>query len=169
MANRFKLIMYPKRVMSSVDRASRSVLNKFGAFVRRTSRKSIKPASRVKLNELPEDERKSVRARKKAGEKVLLPFKSSKPGEPPRSITKRLKSLISFGYQQSTQSVVVGAEKTSTKGTDVLRILEEGGTSSNTGRRNKGNRARVQARPYMGPALRENLPQLPQMWRDAIK
>ena len=67
------------KVKKAVSSGTRKVLSKFGAFVRRTARSSI-------------------RSRKK----------SSAPGSPPSSHTGLLKRLIFFGYDPSRRSVVIG-------------------------------------------------------------
>ena len=52
------------------------------------------------------------------------------------------------------------------------KILEFGGTTVAT-RRIKGRRvrrrARIEARPYMGPALKKELPKLPRLWRNSVR
>lgn len=85
-----------QRVTSAVDRATRKVFSKFGAFVRRTARSSIR-------------KRKSI----------------SEPGQPPSSHTGLLKRTIFFVFSPETRSVVIGPVLLN-KGTDAPRLLEHG-------------------------------------------
>ena len=172
-----------KTVLSSVDRATRRVLSKFGAYVR-TSAKS------------------SIRKRKKV----------SDPGRPPSSRTGLLKKYIFFAYDGRKQSVVIGPVRLNTKYFDrdvqpktglVPEVLEYGGSLDVIERkigpdmwvrrdlRRRGSGAIVQAlaekrfvkangvhhrrrtvrvapRPYMGPALEREKPKLPAMWAGSI-
>ena len=132
-----------KKVIAATDKATRSVLSRFGAFVRRTARSSI-------------------RRRKKA----------SAPGRPPSSHTGLLKKFIFFGYDASRKSVVIGPAKLSGKNTGIPRTLEMGGSSlmqiEKKGKRIKKKTA-IAARPYMGPAFEKEKPKVPAMWRDSIR
>jgi hypothetical protein len=129
-----------KRVTRSVDRTTRRVLSRFGAFVRRTARSSI-------------------RKRKKA----------SSPGSPPSSHIGLLKKFIFFGYDPAQRSVVIGPERLSQKGRgEAPHLLEYGGTGT-VERKGKRRRAKVRARPFMGPAFEKEEPKLAAMWRDSIK
>ena len=74
-----KMFFDRKAVVGAVDRATRKVLSKFGAFVRTTARHSIR-------------KRKAV----------------SQPGSPPSSHVGLLKKLIYFGFDPSHRSVVIG-------------------------------------------------------------
>ena len=67
------------KVVRAVDRTTRRVLSKFGAFVRRTARSSIRKRKRT-----------------------------SEPGSPPSSHTGLLKRFIFFGYDAQKRSVVIG-------------------------------------------------------------
>ena len=134
-----------KKVISKTDKATRRVLSRFGSFVRRTAKQSI-------------------RKRKE----------ESKPGTPPHSHEGLLKRFIFFGFDFSKKSVVVGPALINIpdqrpKGLDAL---EHGGKITRL-RGRKGKRKRVilniKARPFMGPALEKELPGLPKMWQDSIK
>jgi len=151
-----------KTVLSSVDRATRRVLSKFGAYVR-TSAKS------------------SIRKRKKV----------SDPGRPPSSRTGLLKKFIFFAYDGQKQSVVIGPVKLNGKG-DAAELLEYGGTRTvqrgqwvrrgRPGRNSRGHftaapwvfiepgtTLHYRARPFMGPAFEREKPKLPAMWAGSIK
>ena len=128
-----------KAVMNKVDRATRKVLSKFGAFVRRTARSSIR-------------KRKGI----------------SQPGSPPSSHTGLLKKFIYFGYEPIKRSVVIGPVRLSQKGRgEAPHLLEYGGptTVKDKGKRKP---AKVRARPFMGPALEAERPKLPAMWRGSV-
>lgn len=126
-------------VLAKVDAATLRVLSKFGAFVRRTARSSI-------------------RSRKTP----------SAPGSPPSSHTGLLKRLIFFGYDPASRSVVIGpAPLRST--VEAPPLLEYGGTARRKGRSGKQVTATYRPRPFMGPAFQQELKNLPPLWRDSIK
>lgn len=176
-------------VIRAVGRARAAVLSKFGAFVRRSARSSIRPG----------------------GKKGIV----SKPGEPPRSHEGSLRRFLNFAWDPRSQSLVVGPEKTNqvfftdamrpVKGT-VPGVLEQGGnvtlveewigyrwvrrdlrrrgagaevealsggrTNVFSGYRKRPVRRRtvhIEARPYMGPALKTNLGLLPPMWANSVR
>jgi len=129
-----------KTVRKKTDKTTRRVLSRFGAFVRRTARQSI-------------------RKRKKA----------SQPGKPPSSHVGLLKKFIFFGFDVLRRSVVIGPARLTRKGRgEAPSALEYGGTVTMQGSGNK-KKARVRPRPYMGPALDKEKDQLPALWRDSIK
>ena len=135
-----KLFFDTRKVRKAVDAGTRRVLSKFGAFVRRTARSSI-------------------RKRKKA----------SPPGSPPSSHTGLLKRFIWFGYEPARRSVVIGPARLSAKGRgEAPHLLEYGGTGV-VERKGKRRRARIRPRPFMGPAFEKEQPKLPAMWLDSVK
>ena len=137
---KFKQMFFTsKAVLSATDRATRRVLSKFGAYVRRASKSSIR-------------KRKAISA----------------PGKPPSSHTGLLKRFILFGYDPTKRSVVIGPLRL-TRGArgDAPRALEEGGTSRMV-RRGRKKRVKIKARPFMGPAMEREKPKLPQMWRNSV-
>jgi len=137
---KFKQMFFTsKAVLSATDRATRRVLSKFGAYVRRTAKSSIR-------------KRKAI----------------SRPGKPPSSHTGLLKRFILFGYDPAKRSVVIGPLRLTRGGRgDAPRALEEGGTSR-TVRRGRKKRVKIKARPFMGPAMEREKPKLPQMWRNSV-
>jgi hypothetical protein len=129
-----------KAVARKVDTATRRVLSRFGAFVRRTARSSIRKRKRT-----------------------------SQPGSPPSSHTGLLKKFIFFGYEPARKSVVIGPVRLSQNGRgEAPHLLEYGGTGT-VERKGKRRRAKVRARPFMGPAFEKEEPKLAAMWRDSIK
>ena len=137
---KFKQMFFTsKAVLSATDRATRRVLSKFGAYVRRTAKSSIR-------------KRKAI----------------SRPGSPPSSHTGLLKRFILFGYDPAKRSVVIGPLRLTRGGRgDAPRALEEGGTSRMV-RRGRKKRVKIKARPFMGPAMEREKPKLPQMWRNSV-
>jgi len=135
-----KLFFDKKAVRDKVDAGTRRVLSKFGAFVRRTARGSI-------------------RKRKKP----------SPPGQPPSSHVGLLKKFIFFGYEPAKRSVVIGPVRLSQKGRgEAPHLLEYGGTGT-IQRKGKRRRAKIRARPFMAPAAEKEHPKLPAMWRDSVR
>lgn len=127
------------KVLAAADRATLRVLSRFGAYVRQRARSSIRKRRRV-----------------------------SQPGQPPSSHVGLLKDLIFFSYEPSARSVVVGPTLTN-RPTGAPETLEYGGESDLPIRGGKTARVRIEARPYMHPALAKELPGLPAMWRDSIR
>jgi hypothetical protein len=128
-------------VTQAVDRATRRVLSKFGAFVRTTARSSLRRRKRV-----------------------------SEPGQPPSSHTGLVKRFLYFGFDAVRKSVIVGPAKLNKPEPRVLELLEQGGQIRRRSRRTRKLETHVyRARPFMGPALRRELPKLPAMWRNSIK
>jgi hypothetical protein len=129
-------------VTSRVDPTRRKVLSRFGAFVMRRAKSSIRKRKKV-----------------------------SKPGSPPSSRVGFLRKFIFFGYDRGRESVVIGpARLNGVVDPDALSALEHGGTATKEDRRGGGRRRiRVRARPFMGPALEAEKPELPKMWRDSIR
>ena len=128
------------KVISAAGKAKRKVLSRFGAFVRRTAKSSIRKRKKV-----------------------------SPPGKPPTSRTGLLKKFIFFGYEPTKRSVVIGPARLSHNGRgEAPRLLEHGGTGT-VKRKKKKAIARIRARPFMGPAMAKEEPKLPQMWRDSVK
>ena len=132
-----------RAVTSRMDRATRRVLSRFGAFVRRRAKSSIRKRKR------PSD-----------------------PGKPPSSHTKLLKRLIFFAYDPMRQSVVAGPVGLNQKVGDAPAALEYGGRTrvyAGRRRRRKLRTVKIRARPYMRPAFAGELPGLPAMWRDSVR
>lgn len=129
-------------VLRAVDKAQRAGLSKAGAFIRTAAKRSI---------------------RTKQG--------SAPPGRPPHSHTGLLKRFIFFGYDPTTESVVVGPARVN-RTTDAPHTLEFGGTTT-IKRRRKGKvcarGVRVAPRPFMGPALEKERLNLPKTWANSVR
>jgi len=90
---------------------------------------------------------------------------TSQPGNPPFSHTGTLKRFIFFGYDQSRRSVVIGPVIVPGKKGVAPSVLEYGGRINHP----DGFRADIKARPYMGPAFKREIENLPNIWLTIIK
>ena len=140
---RVKQLFFDKaKVIRAVDKARRAVLSKAGAFIRTAARSSI---------------------RRRKG--------PSQPGKPPSSHTGLLKKFIYFGYEPTSDSVVIGPVRLNKPGA-APSVLEHGGkTVIRKRRRGRIVRRRVsiEARPYMAPALEKERPKLPKLWAGSVR
>jgi len=128
-----------KAVKNAVDRATRKVLSKFGAFVRTTARHSI---------------------RKRKG--------ASPPGKPPHGHVGLLKRLIFFGYDLVRRSVVIGPTPLRGEA-EAPPLLEYGGRARRKDRKGKSVMATYKSRAFMGPAFEKEKPKLPALWANSVK
>lgn len=159
---RIKQLFFDRpRVQRAVDKAQRRVLSKAGAFVRTAAKHSI---------------------RKRKG--------SAPPGAPPHSHEGSLRRLILFGYDERTETVVVGP--LGFKRSNAPHVLEFGGAvitrrprlvrvdsrgRDQRGRFTKSKFRRVEAgtklvyapRPFMGPALEKERAKLPKVWANSVR
>lgn len=156
-----RLFFDTKAVEAATTRAERRFLSRFGAFVRREARQSIRT-------------RKAV----------------SDPGKPPTNRTGDLKRNIFFAFDPERRSVVIGPVLLPGKRGNAPELLEHGGQARGEGMmtvteapgRGAGGRfvsrkrkVRVQgtmtykARPFMRPAFAKELPKLPAMMQDSIQ
>ncbi|QDU71040.1 hypothetical protein [Mucisphaera calidilacus] len=137
---RIKDLFFDTRaVRRRVDHATRAVLSRFGAFVRRTARSSIRKRKRI-----------------------------SEPGSPPSSHTGLLKKFIFVGYDPKKNSVVIGPARLSGSARGQAPGLLEYGDSTTLTRSGQRRRVTIRARPFMGPAFDKELPKLPSLWRDSV-
>ena len=137
------------KVLAATDKATRKALSKFGAFVRTAARSSIKTRKKI-----------------------------SAPGSPPSGHVGLLRQHILFGYDTAARSVVIGPMPLSGVETkDALPMLEFGGHTMRVRMHTPGSArprvrelapAKYQARPFMGPALAQELPKLPGMWAESV-
>jgi len=147
-----KIFFTAKPGKRAVDRATRRVLSKIGAFVRQRARRSIRKRKRP-----------------------------ARPGQPPSSHKGLLKRLIYFGYEPEKKSVVIGPTPLSSGvgsgygPTTVPELLEEGGTvvatqrNKRRGKRPTRQRKQYSPHPYMRPAMEAEEPKLPDLWRDSVR
>jgi hypothetical protein len=138
-------------VQRAVDSAARRLLSKFGAYVRRSAKRSIRPGGKKHA--------------------------TSTPGEPPRSHVGTLRKLLYFAWDENRKSVVVGPSLFSgAKAAGIPGVLERGGVTEIVRTRfHRGKkqtirtRAKIAPRPYMGPALEKNIGLLPAMWANSVR
>lgn len=129
-------------VQRAVGKAKRAALSRAGAFIRTTARRSL-------------------RRRKGA----------APPGSPPHSHVGLLKRFLFFAYEPASDTVVIGPARLNKPG-EAPHVLEHGGkTLVQRRRRGKVVRRRVtiEARPFMGPALEKERPQLPKRWANRVR
>lgn len=93
-----------------------------------------------------------------ARRKVKSSDRPSTPGSPPHSKTGALKRGVLFGLEKREKRVVVGPG---------FKFVGTSASAHEFGGRYK--KERYPKRPLMGPALRESIPHLAKMWRDAVK
>jgi hypothetical protein len=160
-------------VIKELDPITRKVLNRFGAYVRITSRGYIKKARRMTQRDLDPEARKKYRracaiALYYGRAKPLLPYKASEPGKPPKSITGLLKKFIFYSYDRATHSAVIGPALLNSP-TGAPATLEFGGTAELTGGPDRGQTIDVKPRPYMKPAFELGLKQLDRFWTEAAR
>lgn len=122
-------------VMRMMTKKERSMLSRFGAFVRRRAKSSIK-LSRTNA--------------------------SSQPGEAPKGHTGKLREMIYFAADPSKRSVVIGPTLFGNKTGEELAALEQGGmttiTEPGAGAARLRRRVLIKARPFMLPAFKAELP-----------
>jgi hypothetical protein len=150
-------------VTNALDKATLDALSRSGAFVRRTAKGLIRNRKR-----------------------------SSKPGQPPSNRTGFLREFIYFAYDDKRQAVVVGPARLNGRAARNLagRTLEFGGpvvfkehfVADDAGKvfwtvnvannkhlgQTRTSTATIQPRPYMMPALMENLPKIPAQFANAL-
>jgi len=160
-----------ERVKRAVDPARRRALSKSGAEVRKMAKRAMEQsakAGRISERELPEDLRRrrriANRIRKREGRPRLKPLnKPSRPGQAPAARrSSPLNKLTLFAFDPRTESVVVGP--VGFAGSKAPEVLEEGGRT-----RIGDRRVRIAPRPYMGPALKQEIPNMPRRWRNSVR
>ena len=127
-------------IKNKADAATKKRLSKFGAYVRQTSRQSIR--------------RRKV---------------SSRPGQPPSSHTGLLKDFIYFGYDENRQSVVIGPVVLARKASGIPEVLEYGGNVTIQWGSARGQTVSIEARPFMGPAFDKEVDRASSLWANSIK
>lgn len=137
------------KVQKAMDRVTIRALSKFGAFVRRRARSSIR--------------------KRKA---------SSQPGQPPSSHTGKLRDGILFVADLVQKNVIIGPTLLNSTAARAGSgtgpgVLEHGGTLIMA--RGRGRRRRilktvdVAARPSMQPAFDAEIDKAPYLWENGIR
>ena len=143
---RVKALFFDRpKIQRAVSAARRRALSRAGAFIRQTARTSM---------------------RRRRG--------SAPPGSPPHVHEGSLRRLLFFAYDPQADSVVVGP--VGFRKSTAPSVLEFGGRAVLTRRGRRGGRrvvesrrVRIEARPYMGPALRKELPNIPKAWASSVR
>lgn len=156
-----KLFLDDQKVASKLAAGERRVLSKIGAAVRGTAQKSLKyTTGKSPAGSPPHAHRHQGFTRR---------FGKSKTGR--KRPTSPLRELISFAYDASNNSVVVGPvlfRGSAVGAGKAPRTLEQGG-SSPVVVDGKIRRGTYPARPYMAPALRAQLPTAQRELKDMIR
>lgn len=132
-------------VMRAVSHAERSVLSKFGAFVRKRARSKIRKGKEI-----------------------------SQPGDPPRShgAEPNIRSIL-FQYEPGEHKVIIGPRrltKTRVVSGKPTKALEHGGEVMVRSRKTGKTRVlKIRARPFMGPSLKEEAKNFPDLWAGSVR
>ena len=91
----------------------------------------------------------------------------SKPGGPPHSHAGHLRRLIFFAYEPHDRTMVIGPLPF--RKAEAPRLLEFGGAVTRKSRSGRRRRLTYEPRPFMGPAMDKELPNLPSRWRGSVR
>ena len=148
--NQKQLFFDRQAVIDAVGRANAKNLSRAGSFIRRAARSSLRKRKRV-----------------------------SEPGQPPSVHTQdRVATLknIWFVFERRRASVVVGPLRlngSTLRGSNrstVPELHELGGSAVLESRKKKRRRrVRYAARPFMGPAMKRELPKFEGLWANSVK
>lgn len=149
-----------KPIIDKLDKATRRVLSKFGAFVR------TRDITSMLRHNVPRGFGVKTKVSNRDG--------VSPVDTPPYPHVGTMVKNVEFSYDEIAHSVVVGPAlivgKTGTR--NALHAMEYSGPSlmKSTNRATKGQLLPifVKARPSINPAFEAEKPRLPQMWKDAM-
>lgn len=148
------------KVIKAMDRKTRAVLFRFGAYTRTRARTSLKYRDGPSVPGRVPHIHKSMRRAKT----------SKKTGETKIQLVSPLREFTFFAYDDSAKSVVIGPARLGDKIGDgsALPALEYGGASEVRDSKTGGTRqVQIQARPWIGPAFEaEKKASLPKLWAD---
>lgn len=131
----------PKKIQDPAEKAKLSMLAKFGAYVRRRAKSSIRKRKRASL-----------------------------PGFPPSSHLGLLKDFIFFFVEREKGNVVIGPILLGRGDGTAPRVLEHGGDAlRRRGRLRKEKACHYRERPYMQPAFDKEIEKAPELLKDSIK
>lgn len=152
-------------VLGKLNKAEKRVLPKIGRFIRRAAKSSLRLGKMVALADMKSEAREDYEREKKIRKsKGLKPSprrrQSAKRGQPPKLHEKNspLKRLIFYAFDDRKHTVVVGPE--------FFRNGKSGGKAPGNLEYGLNGHSRF---PFMGPAMKQEIPKLPGMWRDAVK
>lgn len=113
-------------VQNAIGKGRAKAMAQSGGFIRTDMRRSIRAPRRMRLDEMPE----AMRAAYKGVPAKKRPLASSRPGEPPRARTKRLKNSILFAFDRQTDSGLIGPiHFPGSRSAHAPNTLERGGPS----------------------------------------
>jgi hypothetical protein len=146
-------------VQRYLDKKTRYVFARFGAFVRNAARWSMKNAPKPRWVT-------------RFGVKMLESV-ASKPGQPPYSRLGLIKKFLFYSLDPGQRSVVIGPVRTNARSINVPHVLEYGGRSKavqfTAKKKHEYRPVRVKARPFMRPAFEKGKAQLRFLWQHSVK
>lgn len=139
-ANVKTMFLDRQAVIRRTDRAQRRALNRAGGLTRTIARRSM---------------------RKYSG-------RASRQGEPPKYREGSLRRLLFYAFDPAAESVIVGPVGFGRS--ELPLVLEQGGLVTVTSRRDRKRKTkRIEARPYMVPALDRAAPELPEIFGQSLR
>jgi hypothetical protein len=116
--------------------------------------------------------RAAARGRVMARRRMKKRKRASNPGEGPTVRKGQLKRFLIYAYEAGKHVSLFGPRKLAGSNQDTPAVLEKGLTASRKVGRGKNRRSKsikYEKRPAMVPALKELTPDLPAMWKNAIR
>ena len=173
-------------ITSSLDKASRKRLNRFGATTRQIARRSMRKGGQpLKQRSKWPDELRHLAGDTPTDRLDISPMPrlASRRGEPPRYRSRGLRDRIFYVLPPSHQSVLIGPQLYATGDAETL---EYGGPAKTRARKwvawwengrrkirlvnGGGRRVKIDARPFMAPAYNTALDRLvPGIWKDSLR
>ncbi len=146
-------------IQTKVAEANRRVFGRFGGYVRKVAKTSIKKAPKI---DVVTGQRLGPGRRKKG---VVTRDAIADVGKPPYAHLGTIGQMLFYAVEP--ESVVIGPERAKA---GTLRALEEGGeiTIGPKGRR-KGRQVTLGKHPFMQPAFQLGLGQLMEWYKDSVK
>lgn len=137
-----RLFFSTDEVIAAVSKGTRKALARAAGFIRQVARRSMRPA----------------------------PYGThAPPGHPPYTHQGNVRRFLYFGWLKESKTVVIGPVKLA-RSTDAPHTLEwSGETKVPRFWKSKRRVVKVEARPYMAPALQKSLPRIPEFWRKSVE
>ena len=158
----FKSQFFDRAVTDSIDRGAKKALSRFGAFVWKRDKSSLRYRKKSSTPGKPPSVHRStgftrVRKNRKTG------TETKQPASP-------LRELTLFAFDPLQRSVVIGAAlfaKAKAGAGKAPKVIEEGGAAPfvSGGKIKAGHYA---ARPHLGPAFRAELPKASALFKNMI-
>ncbi len=148
----------PKKVLDAVDKTVEKTLMRFGAFVWKRARTSLKYGSRPSRPGSPPNVHRTQR-RRKINRKGVLTNQAVSP----------FRESVLFAYDAVKRSVVIGPRRLPGKRNQAPKALEFGGDSLIAAGFGKTKSATIRPHPTMWPALQAELPGFAQLWANSVR